>query len=66
MGICCPLCKAQPHVVHAQRACVAGAQALGLGESHSSFKVEKEADEAEKAFGGVNLGFSGTRLITAK
>lgn len=37
---------------------MAAAQAVGLGESHSSFKAEKERDEAEKAFGGVNLGWA--------
>lgn len=38
MAICCQLWKAQPHVLHAQRAYVAGAQACGLGESCSPFK----------------------------
>lgn len=42
---------------------MARAQALGLGESHSSFKVERGASEAEKVFGEVNSGF---RLIIAK
>lgn len=39
--------------------------ALGLREPPLSLKAEKEADEAEKALGGVNQGFRETRLMTA-